>query len=1002
MDHQPGRWLSLIAASSAKYAHWVVLGWLAVVVALNIAVPQLETVVAEDSTPIAPNDTAAVQTIEKMDTTFSNGRSTSFAFVVLEREGGLTKADRKYARSLVPTLRADHENVSFVQDVVRQPKLLDALTSRDKEAMYLQVGIPGSTGAPDALKQVHAVRDLVVKDRPEGLDVAVTGPAATIADMSHTVERSILKITIVTVGVIALILMLIYRSVMVTALTLTVIGLALAASRAVTSLLGLHIFNVSTFTASFLTAVVLGAATDYVVFLISRYHELRRAGVEHQEAVVTAAGRVSGVIIGSALTVVLANACMALADVGIFTTTGPAIAVSVAITLLMSLTLAPALIALCGARGFLAPRPLRSVARWDALAGAVVARPARLLMAGLVPLVGLAVLYPLLSVSFDERANQSPETDSNRGYTILSDHFPLNEVLPDYVLISADHDMRNAKDLAALEQASAAIARTPGVALVRGVTRPLGTPITDASISHQAGVIGDRLDGAGDRLANGRKGSTQLDDGAGQLSSGAGRVAKGADQAVTGASKLVAGARKLEVGITRLADGSDTATAGSAKLRRGADALADGLDSAYAQTKVAVDGLGLAYDALTKSLTCGLDPYCRPARDGIRRIYEGERDELLPGLAKAAAAARRIADGSIELEEGLTQLSSGLDDAEAGTTRLASGQRLMHDKLDELADGAGLVSDASGKVKAGTEEMAKSLAQLESGLTRAASYLQEAGAVSNDPAVGGFFLPPAALKDPRLALATGLFLSADGRTARLVVLGETNSFKRPAMERTAAIRSATETGLRNTTLAGSQVDLTGIASIMADLEEASQDDFHLVAVVALLAVFLILLFLLRSVVAALFLLGSVVLSYAAAMGLAVLTWQVWLDKPLDWSVPMIAFILLVAVGADYNLLLMKRIQEEAPDGARAGIARAVTATGGVITTAGVIFAASMFAMMTGSVTILTQIGFTIGMGLLLDTFIVRTIVVPAIAALLGPRLWWPVNRSTPTRDASAC
>lgn len=86
---------------------------------------------------------------------------------------------------------------------------------------------------------------------------------------------------------------------------------------------------------------------------------------------------------------------------------------------------------------------------------------------------------------------------------------------------------------------------------------------------------------------------------------------------------------------------------------------------------------------------------------------------------------------------------------------------------------------------------------------------------------------------------------------------------------------------------------------------------------------------------------------------------------------------------------MKRIQEEAPDGSRAGIARAVTATGGVLTTAGIIFAASMFAMMTGRVTTLTQIGFTIGMGLLLDTFVVRTLIVPACAALLGPRLWWP-------------
>ena len=161
------------------------------------------------------------------------------------------------------------------------------------------------------------------------------------------------------------------------------------------------------------------------------------------------------------------------------------------------------------------------------------------------------------------------------------------------------------------------------------------------------------------------------------------------------------------------------------------------------------------------------------------------------------------------------------------------------------------------------------------------------------------------------------------------------------------------------------------------------DDFALVAAVTLATVFLILLLMLRGVVVAGLLLASVVLSYASAVGLGVLVWQILLDKPLDWWVPVNAFVLLVAVGADYNMLLMKRVREEAADGSAQGIARAVSATGRVITAAGLIFAASMFAMMFGSITSLAQLGFTVGMGLLLDTFIVRTLVVPACAALLG-------------------
>jgi RND superfamily putative drug exporter len=180
-----------------------------------------------------------------------------------------------------------------------------------------------------------------------------------------------------------------------------------------------------------------------------------------------------------------------------------------------------------------------------------------------------------------------------------------------------------------------------------------------------------------------------------------------------------------------------------------------------------------------------------------------------------------------------------------------------------------------------------------------------------------------------------------------------------------------------------------MAATNADIQRLSQSDFRLVAAVALIAVFLVLLLLIRSLVAASVLLASVVLSYAATIGLSILVWQLLLGVPLEWTVACIAFVLLVAVGADYNLLLIKRIHEESPDGSRAGVARAVSATGGVITAAGVIFAASMFAMMSGSVTTLVQLGFTVGGGLLLDTFVVRTLVVPAFAALAGPRLWWP-------------
>jgi hypothetical protein len=135
------------------------------------------------------------------------------------------------------------------------------------------------------------------------------------------------------------------------------------------------------------------------------------------------------------------------------------------------------------------------------------------------------------------------------------------------------------------------------------------------------------------------------------------------------------------------------------------------------------------------------------------------------------------------------------------------------------------------------------------------------------------------------------------------------------------------------------------------------------------------------------------------VGVGVVFFQFVLHQAIYWNVQATAFIMLVAVGADYNLLLITRIREESGSGTRTGIIRAVRSTGGVITSAGTIFAASMFGLLFGTLSTMVQTGFIIGVGLLIDTFVVRTITVPALAALIGPANWWP-SKPTPAHVAS--
>src|SRR4051812_39974584 len=129
------------------------------------------------------------------------------------------------------------------------------------------------------------------------------------------------------------------------------------------------------------------------------------------------------------------------------------------------------------------------------------------------------------------------------------------------------------------------------------------------------------------------------------------------------------------------------------------------------------------------------------------------------------------------------------------------------------------------------------------------------------------------------------------------------------------------------------------------------------------------------------------------MGLTALVWQDLLGKPVDFTTPLLAFVILVAVGADYNILLMSRVREESRRATRAGVARAVGATGGVITSAGLIFAGTFIAMATSPVIGLAETGFAVAFGLLLDTFVVRSLLVPSVAAMLGRANWWPGERN---------
>ena len=183
----------------------------------------------------------------------------------------------------------------------------------------------------------------------------------------------------------------------------------------------------------------------------------------------------------------------------------------------------------------------------------------------------------------------------------------------------------------------------------------------------------------------------------------------------------------------------------------------------------------------------------------------------------------------------------------------------------------------------------------------------------------------------------------------------------------------------------------GASAVEFDVREAAAWDSKVIPPIVLVVVFLILTALLRAVVAPLVLIGTVILSFLAALGVGYFAYDVFFDFPgSDPSLPLFAFVFLVALGVDYNIFLMARAREETlTHGTRAGMLRALAVTGGVITSAGIVLAGTFSVLAVLPLVFLTEIGFVVAFGVLLDTFLVRSVLVPALVEMIGPKIWWP-------------
>ncbi|AGB20780.1 Transport protein [Mycobacterium sp. JS623] len=927
-----------IASFIRRFSLLIILGWVAVTVLVTIAVPPLEVVEREHSVSLSPSDAPSVIAMTRMGELFQESNSESVAVIVLEGQEPLGDDAHEYYDRIVAQLKEDPKHVQHVQDFWGDPLTAGAAQSADGKAAYVQLNLNGRFGQAEANESVQAVQNVVKRNPPPpGVKTYVTGPAAIVADMGQSGNRTILLITAVSVGVIFLMLLLLYRSFLVVVILLLTVGLELQVARGIVAFLGLHgIVGLTTYVVNLLVSVGIAAGTDYGIFFAGRYQEARQAGEDRETAYYTTYRGVAKVVLASGATIAGAIACLSFTRLPYFQPLGVPGAVGILVAVAVALTLVPAAIAAGSRFGVFDPKRPVVTRRWRRVGTAVVRWPAPIFAAtAAIALIGLLTL-PGYNPSYSDQKYIPQDIPANQGFAAASRHFPESRMTtPDLLVVEADHDMRNPSDLLVLNKLAKAVFAVPGIANVQSITRPEGTQIEHASIPFMLS-----MSNASQRLSLPFQ-KERMED-----------LLKQADEMSTTIGLM----QSMYDLMQQMVDTTHRTVTTTHEVEESTIELRDHV--------------------------ADFDDFWRP----IRNYFYWEPHCYDIPICWSLRSIFDALDGVNEITDKMQVLVKDLDQLDA----------LMPQLLIQFPQMIATMESTRAMMLTMHSTMSGIFAQMDDSSNNATAMGKAFDAANNDDS---FYLPPEVLNNKDFQRIMKIFLSPDGKAARMLISQRGDPATPEGISRVEPIRTAAEEALKGTPLESSKLYLAGTAAGVKDLVDGSKYDLLIAGVAALCLIFIIMLIMTRSFIAALVIVGTVALSLGASFGLSVLVWQYLLGLQINWVVLAMSVIVLLAVGSDYNLLLVSRMKEEISAGINTGIIRAMGGTGKVVTAAGLVFAATMGSMIVSDLLTIGQVGTTIGLGLLFDTLVVRAFMTPSIAALLGRWFWWP-QRVRP-RPASA-
>jgi RND superfamily putative drug exporter len=541
---------------------------------------------------------------------------------------------------------------------------------------------------------------------------------------------------------------------------------------------------------------------------------------------------------------------------------------------------------------------------------------------------------PSYTTSYDDKRYIPANVEANIGYQAAQRHFPAARLNPEVLMLVADHDLRNSTDMLIVNRVAKDVFHIPGIARVQTITRPLGTPIDGTSIPFIVGQQG----------VNQKLGQSYSQDRTADLLTQAADISHQIDilrQQLT-LQKQSAAAQQEQTDLLK-------------------------------QTVAVTDAL--------RDKIANFDDFFRPLRSYF--YYEPHCYDI--PVCYTLRSIFDALDGVDELSGLLGQTSASLDKINALQPKLLA---LLPPQIASQETNRNQIL-----TNYATQEGQQSLQDRQQSDPNAIGR-----AFDNSKIDDSFYLPPEVFDNPDFKRGLKQFVSPDGKAVRFIISHQGDPATPEGISHVDEIKNAAFEAIKGTPLETSKIYLGGTAATYKDMRDGSNYDLIIAAVSALCLIFVIMLIITRAAVAALVIVGTVALSLAASFGLSVLLWQHVIGLELHWMVLAMSVIILLAVGSDYNLLLVSRFKEERDAGLKTGIIRAIAGSGSVVTSAGLVFAFTMMSFAISDLKVMAQVGTTIGLGLLVDTLVIRSFMTPSIAALMGRWFWWPQNvRTRPAR-----